>query len=141
MRTILLVAALLLSPPPLAKELAGLAFLLGDWRAEGGGTPGAAAGDFGFAVGLQGRIVTRTSFASYPASADKPAYRHDDFMVIYALEGALRADYYDNEGHVIRYAGSATSQALVLTSEPSSGAPRFRLSYRLVSDAKLEGRF
>src|SRR5262249_15309755 len=96
--------------PPLAKELEALRFLLGDWRGEGGGQPGQAAGDFSFTPTLQGRVVVLKSFADYPATADKPAYRHDDLMVLYAGEaGGLRADYYDNEGHLIHYAGSASA--------------------------------
>jgi ubiquinone/menaquinone biosynthesis C-methylase UbiE len=133
-------------PPPaveLAKGLDALRFLIGEWQAEGGGTPGAAGGGFAFASALQGRSVLRTSFASYPATAAKAASRHDDIMVFYATDaGDLRADYYDSEGHVIRYSGSAPAAGeLTLVSEAAPGLPRFRLSYRLGASGVLEGRF
>jgi P2-related tail formation protein len=117
--------------------------LLGDWQAEGGGKPGEASGGFTFAASLQGRVIVRTNYAEYPATADKPASRHDDLMVLFATEsGALRADYYDSEGHVIRYAGSATATGeVVLVSEVVGGAPRFRLTYKLRADGSLDGRF
>jgi hypothetical protein len=125
------------------KELKALRFLLGDWRAEGGGTPGEAGGGFAFASSVQDRVIMRTSFAEYPASAGRPASRHDDLLVLYATEpGELRGDYYDSEGHVIRYAGDASSPGeLLLVSEIVSGAPRFRLSYKLRPDGSLDGRF
>ena len=91
--------------PP--KGLEPLRFLLGDWQADGGGKPGEASGGFTFASGLQERVIVRTNYAEYLAAADKPSSRHDDLMVLYAAEsGEIRADYYDSEGHVIRYAGS-----------------------------------
>jgi hypothetical protein len=126
------------------KELEPLAFLLGEWEASGSGKPGEAVGSATFARGLQDRVIIRTSYAEYPASAQAPASRHDDLMVIYASEGAggIRADYYDNEGHVIRYAGTVAGPGEVsFVSEIASGAPRFRLSYKLGSDGILRGEF
>jgi hypothetical protein len=125
------------------KELEPLEFLLGEWEASGGGKPGEAAGGATFARGLQGRVIIRTSYAEYSASAQAPASRHDDLMVIYAGDGAaIRADYYDNEGHVIRYAVTVAGPGEVsFVSEIASGAPRFRLSYRLDSDGILNGEF
>jgi hypothetical protein len=118
-------------------------FLLGEWQASGGGKPGEASGGFTFAPSLQDRVIIRSNYAEYPATGDKPASRHDDLMVIYATEsGEVRADYYDSEGHVIRYAGSSPAMdELVLVSEASNGAPRFRLTYKLGADGVLDGRF
>lgn len=142
----LLVAGSLGSSPAGAeapKSLEPLSFLLGDCQAEGGGTPGQASGGFTFAPSLQGRVIVRTNFAVYPAAADKPASRHEDLMVLYATEsGELRADYYDSEGHAIRYAANTSSpNQLTLVSEVVSGSPRFRLSYKLGGDGVLAGRF
>jgi hypothetical protein len=88
-------------------------------------------------------VIVRTNAAQYPATAEKAAYRHDDLMVLYAGEaGGVRADYYDNEGHVIRYVGRASPDGgLTLTSEIVSSAPRFRLSYKLAPDGLLRGAF
>ncbi len=125
------------------KGLEPLRFLLGDWQADGGGKPGEASGGFTFAPSLQDRVIVRTNYAEYPAAGDKPSSRHDDLMVLYATEsGEFRADYYDSEGHVIHYAGSTPSVGeLTLVSEVVRGAPRFRLSYKLGADGKLDGRF
>ena len=124
------------------KGLQGLGFLLGDWQAEGSGKPGEAIGAFSFNSSLQDRVVVRTNFAEYPATTQQSASRHDDLMVIFAGESTgLRADYYDSEGHVIRYAGSATPDSLTLTSDIVNGAPRFRLSYTLAASGSLKGSF
>jgi hypothetical protein len=125
------------------KDLEPLRFLLGEWQAEGGGKPGEPSGGFTFTASLQGRVIVRTNHADYPAAAGKPASRHEDLMVLYAAEsGELRADYYDSEGHVIRYAvDTPSAMELTLTSDVVSGAPRFRLSYRLGADGILAGRF
>src|SRR5215470_15797983 len=70
---------------------------LGDWVGAGSGGPGEGRGEFSFAPELQGAVLVRRNFAEYPASKDKPAYRHDDLMVIYpgAGEKKMRADYWD----------------------------------------------
>ena len=118
-----------------------LSFLLGAWVAMGQGQPGQGTGQAVFRHDLQQHVMVRNSFAEYPATSDRPATRHDDLMVIFAEGPALRADYYDSEGHVIRYAIETPSAgAAVFTSEPTAGAPRYRLSYALKGDV-LEGTF
>jgi len=125
------------------KQLEPLTFLLGEWEAAGGGQPGQGTGTAAFALGLQDRVIIRTSYASYPASKTAPASRHDDLMVIYASEGErMRADYYDNEGHVIHYTVTAAVPGEAsFVSDTASGAPRFRLSYKLGPDGLLKGEF
>jgi len=125
------------------KQLEPLSFLLGEWGASGSGKPGEAAGSATFSRALQDRVIMRTSYAEYPASGKAPASRHDDLMVIYAGEnGGIHADYYDNEGHVIHYAVTATVPGEAsFVSEVSSAAPRFRLSYKLGADGLLKGEF
>lgn len=127
----------------LAKGLEPLRFLLGAWQSEGSGAPGTASGEFLFAASVQGRVILRTSEARYPAAGERPASRHADLMLVYATEaGELRADYHDNEGHVIRYAGSTpVPGAVTFVSDAASGAPRFRLGYQLRADGVLAGRF
>ena len=118
-------------------------FLIGGWPASGAGQPGTGSGTAVFTRGLQGRVILRTSYAEYPATAGKPTSRHDDLMVIYGVSGAgVRADYYDNEGHVIRYVvhSPAPGQA-VFVSEATGGEPRFRLIYSLQATGVLKGDF
>src|SRR5262249_19882663 len=82
-------------------ELKPLEFLLGDWGAVG--TPAGESGAFIFSLAVQDRVIVRTSYAKYPARDGQPATRHDDLMVIFAEGGALKADYFDSEQHVIHY--------------------------------------
>jgi hypothetical protein len=127
--------------PP--KALVPLEFLLGDWDGGGSGTPGQGSGGTTFARGLQDRVIIRTNVAAIAATDKAPASRHDDLMVIYADEaGGIRADYYDNEGHVIRYVGTVPEAGrVVLTSEAAPGAPRFRLTYDAAPGGAVKGRF
>ena len=137
-----LLFGVLLAQDRAPEEMAPLAFLLGTWGPAGDGAS-AASGTATFSRGLQDRVIIRSSFAEFPASERGPASRHDDLMIIYAAgSGLIRADYYDNEGHVIRYAvtpdgpGKAT-----FTGEAVAGEPRFRLTYDLDSSGMLHGEF
>lgn len=125
------------------KPLEPLAFLLGEWRAEGSGKPGERAGASTFTSALQDRVMLRTSYAEYPAAAGRPAFRHDDLMVIHVgPAGDLRADYYDSEGHVIRYAVTAIAgREAVFLADAIPSSPRFRLTYKLDPTGLLSGRF
>jgi hypothetical protein len=134
-------AAALSASAPLPLE--PLTFLLGTWGASGGGKPGEATGSATFETNLQGRIIIRTSYAAYPASDSTPASRHDDLMVIYTAEATgMRADYYDNEGHVIHYLVRVVAPGeAIFVSEVVPGAPRYRLTYKLRTDGVLAGTF
>jgi len=133
-------AAAAAAVPP---ELEPLAFLIGDWEAGGGGAPGSSQGIDSFTRGLQDRVILRSSFTEFPATAEKAAFRHDDLTIIYVDEGgAVRAEYFDNEGHIIRYTETvAAPDRVSFTSAAQPGAPRFRLSYNLASDGVLHGEF
>lgn len=123
------------------QAMADLDFLAGSWDAVGG--PPGSSGGTAFRWDAQGRILVRTNHAEYPAMQGRPASRHDDLMVIYVENTApLRAIYFDNEGHVIRYtASSSTGDTLVLVSEARAGEPRFRLSYSKMPGDRLAGEF
>jgi hypothetical protein len=141
-----LVLLLLAGATARAKEPAALeplAFLVGEWPSSGAGQPGTTSGAAVFARSLQDRVIVRTSYAEYPGAPGQPVSRHDDLMVIFAApEGGARADYYDNEGHVIRYAVQVPAPGrAVFLSEAGAGQPRFRLSYALDSAGVLEGEF
>jgi len=120
-----------------------LLWLIGDWTATGSGKPGQGSGGFSFHQDLQGHVLIRKSFSEYPATAGKPAYRHDDLMIVFPAGKDLRAEYFDNEGHVIGYAISVSSDGNTITfvSEEAATGPRFRLTYRKNSERTLTGTF
>jgi hypothetical protein len=124
-------------------QLVPFRFLVGEWEGVGGGGPGGGGGRAVFSRALQDRVLLRTSYAEYPAQGGRPAIRHDDLMVIYVdADSAVKADYYDNEGHVIRYsAHSPAGGQAVFLSQLLAAVPRYRLTYRLAADGTVGGEF
>ena len=111
-----------------------LRYLIGNWTGEGNGSPGQGTGSFSFEPDLQGKILVRKNRAEYPATKDRQAFTHDDLMIVFRepeenSEGALRAIYFDNEGHVIRYSVAMFGDRVVFTSEPARTAPQYRFTY------------
>jgi hypothetical protein len=119
-------------------------FLLGEWIGEGGGNvPGQGEGGSKFYFDLQDRILVRTNYSVFPATKDRLAFTHNDLMIIYQESGATRADYFDNEGHVIHYTAefSKDQDILTFTSEIKPSEPRFRLTYLKEPGNKLRLKF
>lgn len=118
-------------------------YLVGDWVGEGGGRPGQGTGRFSFHWDLQKHVLVRRNVAEYPAAQGRPAVVHEDLMVIHpGDDGAMKAVYFDSEGHVIRYAIEVKDKGtLVLVSDPSPSAPRFRLSYIKVQGDEVSIKF
>ncbi len=108
-------------------------FLVGDWVGEGSGEPGKGSGGYSFAWDLQEKVLVRRNRSEYPATPGRPAFTHEDLMVIYRGEsgGPTRAIYFDNEGHVINYTAtfSQDQQTLTFLGDIAPASPRFRLSY------------
>jgi hypothetical protein len=145
MRQALMFAALVMAGTLAARDAAWqpLAWLEGEWVGEGAGEPGQAAGGSTFRFDLQDRVLVRTNRAEYPASKERPAFSHQDLMVIYRepADGPFRAIYFDNEGHVIHYrVGTAGGGALEFLSEPGAG-PRYRMTYSRTAPDGLAIRF
>ena len=120
----LLLSLLLAASPDAWKDFAPL---LGEWVADK--QPDGATGGFTLEPAVQGRVLVRRNTADYPKSKDRPASHHEDLMVVFHEGGATRADYFDNEGHVIHYAVTIRDRTARFVSVPSPGAPRFRLTY------------
>ena len=124
---------------------APLAFLIGEWVGEGGGTPGQGSGGFSFLPDQEGRILIRKNYANYPATKDKPAYSHTDLTIIYQEPGEtkLRAIYFDNEGHTIHYTvePSANGNSVQFVSDAVTSQPRYRLTYSKAGDDGVAIRF
>jgi len=120
-------------------------FLVGEWVGGGGGQPGQGSGSFSFAFDLQKRVLIRRNHAVYPATKDRPAFTHDDLMVVYFEPGSdlARAVYFDNEGHVIHYTAefSNAGQQVTFLSDIKPGVPRFRLIYTRIESGGLGIKF
>lgn len=125
---------------PTGSAFAPLAFLLGTWDA----VPDAAGatGNCTFEMSVQDRVMVRTNHAVTPPATGRPASVHDDLMVIYAEGAALKADYYDNEAHQIRYVVSASGpNRAVFLAEATATAPGYRLTYWLDAPGIVKGQF
>ena len=93
--------------------------LVGTWQ---GSDPAQhSTGGFTLAPELGGKVLVRRS------TNDSPKGHHEDLMVI--EEGGKRATYWDNEGHVIAYAVSASPDRVEFLSDEVAGKPRFKLTY------------
>lgn len=126
--TAALVATLLLAAPSNPRDAwKEWTPLLGDWVADR--QADGATGGFTLELAVEGRVLVRKNTADYPASKDRPASHHEDLMVVFHEGGATRADYFDNEGHVIHYAVAIRDGNARFVSDSSPGAPRFRLTY------------
>jgi hypothetical protein len=133
-------AATTAATPP---QVEPLSFLLGTWATETGGKPGEREGSATFTRELQDRVIVRRSSTYTVPVGDGPSFHHEDLMVVHAdAAGALRADFFDSEGHVIRYLVAVPSPGrATFESQAASGVPRYRLSYRLGEDGRLAGSF
>lgn len=110
------------------------AFLVGPWMGVGSGSPGEGSGYFTFAFDLDSTVLVRKNHSEYPpAAGETQGTVHDDLMIVYRdpNSGGFRAVYFDNEGHVIHYVVSCSSEPLAVTfdSEPGPGRPHYRLLY------------
>ena len=118
-------------------------FLVGEWVGEG--ERGQGTGNFSFAPDLDGKILVRRNRADIPAANGRPAVSHNDLLIVYRGGDGRRnkAVYFDNEDHVIEYtvASSADGKSLAFTSDPSTKAPRFRLTYVKIDDGKVAIKF
>ena len=128
-----------------AKALASFEYLIGDWVGEGGGQPGQGSGGFTFLPDLQNHILVRKNHAAYAATKDRPAFTHDDLMVVYqdSDDAPSRAVYFDSEGHVIHYSVtvSADHKTVEFVSETLPSSPRYRLTYFMTGGDALTLRF
>ena len=125
------------------KDWAALEKMKGEWVGDGKGKPGDSTGSFTFLPDLQGKVYIRKNRADYPATKDRPAFTHEDLMTVYRDGDIIRADYFDNEGHVIRYivTASADQTGVIFVSSPEPKAPRYRLRYNFGEPGRMKLAF
>jgi len=126
-----------------APDWKDLQFLLGEWTAAGSGEPSQGSGSVTFSFELGDRIFVRRNHLEFAATADQPAFAHDDQLITYKEEtGDMRAIYFDNEGHTIHYRVSLSPEGhIVYVSDAVPAAPRFRMSYFKGMDGTYITRF
>ena len=92
---------------------------------------------------MNDKVLIRKNHADYPAGNGRPAFSHNDLMVVYVEEKVPRAIYFDNEGHVINYevGFNESTGAVILTSPASAAGLHFRLTYTPVEDGKVKIKF
>src|SRR5260370_33915032 len=119
-------------------SFAALQFLVGNWEAES--TPNVTVARTDFMLDLQGKALVRHNHAEYPAANGRPAYTHDDLVVVYreVKPVATKALYLDSDGYYARYTvtSSAPGQA-TFVSDVIPGFPRYRISYSLLPTGGL----
>jgi hypothetical protein len=117
----------------------------GEWVAQGEGQPGQGEGKFSFKYDLDKKVMVRESISEYPAAGNKPAIIHKDMMVIYSIDNieALKAIYFDNEGHAINYSVSFSDgdKTIQFVSDALQNVPRFRLTYAFSSNDNMSINF
>ena len=121
-----------------------LSFLIGTWDAKTVNNPRVtASGTYTFRTELSGHILARHTTSEGCKGPEDFNCEHGDLLYIYAdAPGeALRAIYFDNEGHVIHYAVTTpTPTTAEFLSDPGVRGPQFRLFYEL-NGSVLSGRF
>lgn len=127
-----------------ADPFRSLAFLEGTWDANVQNNAAIKqAGRYTFDRELSGHVLARHATndpgCKAPTSFD---CSHSDLLYVFQeMPGsALKADYFDSEGHVIHYdVTTPTPTSVVFLSAPGPG-PQFRLSYELAGKV-MTGRF
>jgi hypothetical protein len=134
------------SPPTSADQpLRVLSFLEGTWDAKTSRASSGidASGAYTFKKELGGHILARySSSAGCVGPADSDC-KHGDLLYVYQdpVNRALKAIYFDNEGHVIHYDVSTPGPArAVFISDATAPGAQYRLTYEL-KGAVMQGRF
>ena len=119
-----------------------LDFLIGEWYGEGSGIPGEGTGTFTFSYDLDKKIMIRRSHSDYLANDFKRRTLIDDLMIIYTNNNTpVKAAYFDSEGHSINYSITYAGDSIIFTSDSTSQAPVFRLTYSRIDDKKIKTSF
>ena len=120
-------------------------FLLGQWTWTGGGQPGQAKGSSSFEPEMNGTVLLRKVHLDYPASKDRAAFSHDDFLYVYhdPADSSLRAIFFDNENHVIRYAVTVApgGDSIQFLSDAAPSGTRARMTYTKLGAASATEKF
>jgi hypothetical protein len=123
------------------RSLEAIQALIGDWVAKGRRTRPRRRRIL-LSIRSAKDVIVRKNYAEYPAQNGRPAFRHDDLVIIYLDDASKRprAIYFDSEGHTIRYAITVSGDSLVFESEPGEPGTHYRLT-QTPSGGRLSGKF
>jgi len=119
-------------------------YLVGEWEGGHGGSPGQGYGIFSFSYELDRNILVRKNRTSFPGTAERAGFTHDDLLIIYTEPtGQKRGVYFDNEEHTIHYEVKVShdQNTIVLESDPMPSIPQFRFTYIKTGENSLVARF
>ena len=119
-------------------------FLLGEWTWSGGGQPGqATTGRSTFKPDLNGTVLKRTVHLEYPAGQHRAAFSHDDLLYVYRdpSDGSLRAIFFDNENHVIRYTVTVSQDSVQFLSDAAPSGTHARMTYTRAGPDSVTEKF
>ncbi|MGB8259022.1 MAG: hypothetical protein WCE75_01665 [Terracidiphilus sp.] len=129
------------TPPP--DPWAAVRFLVGSWEAKatGGAALAQAVGAYSFRFELHEHLLARHATSGACTAPDDFDCRHADLLFVYPEGQALKAIYFDNEGHVLHYDVSVPQPgAAVLVTDASQPGPQYRLTYTLAAGV-MTGKF
>lgn len=129
----------------LKPDLAGLGFMVGQWKSDDGkvaDTGGTSNGTSTISIEADGAALLRRDHTETLDAKGKSTGGFDQIMTIYSENGALHADYVDGEGHVIHYTSASVVAGKSVTFDSAPGAgPVFRLVYELRAPTTLAVSF
>ena len=139
--TALFCASSTLAQTALKPDLAGLGFLVGQWKSNDGkvaDTGGTSSGTSTISIEADGAALLRRDRTETFDAKGKSTGGFGQIMTIYSENGAVRADYIDGGGHVIHYAlaNVVSGKSVTFDTAPGSG-PAFRLVYELRAPTTL----
>ena len=143
-------AALFCASPALAQmtlkpDLAGLDFMVGQWKSDDGkvaDTGGTSSGTSTISIEADGAALLRRDRTETFDTKGKSTGGFGQIMTIYSETGGVHADYIDGGGHIIHYtlANVVAGKSVTFDTAPGSG-PAFRLMYELRAPTTLAVSF
>jgi len=123
---------------------AGVRFLLGVWDAKtkAGSAQASGSGAYSFRLELNDHVLARHSGYDACKGPEDFNCRHTDLLYLFpeGPDQALKAIYFDNEGHVIHYTVASPRPGTVVLLSEAAPWPQFRLTYELEGNI-MTGRF
>jgi len=127
--------------------LAPLEYLVGNWNVTNrAGSPGVATGgEETWLSEVGGTVLTRRSWCEFPETPQRPAFRHEDLLVIYVdSESRLQGVFWDNEGHVHFYRHvqvAVGGDGVRMVTDAAIPGPRQALEYQFLPPNRTSAVF